>query len=37
MAVLGIKVAGFLGGLERQGRKLDLLLERGNQASQPSS
>jgi hypothetical protein len=28
MAVLGITVAGFLGALERQGRKLDLLLER---------
>jgi hypothetical protein len=28
MAVLGITVAGFLGALERQDRKLDLLLER---------
>ena len=29
MAMLGITVAGFLGALERQDRKLDLLLERG--------
>jgi hypothetical protein len=29
MAVLGITVVGFLGALERQDRKLDLLLERG--------
>jgi hypothetical protein len=28
MAVLGLTVAGFLGALERQDRKLDLLLER---------
>jgi hypothetical protein len=34
MAVLGITVAGFLGALERQDRKLDLLLDRGNQISQ---
>ena len=36
MAVLGIKVVGFLGALDWQVRKLDLLLERGNQISQPS-
>jgi hypothetical protein len=36
MAVLGITVAGFLGALERQDRKLDLLLERDNQISQPA-
>jgi hypothetical protein len=28
MVVLGATVAGFLGALERQDRKLDLLLER---------
>jgi hypothetical protein len=32
MAVLGITVSGFLGALERQERKLDLLLERSNPA-----
>lgn len=31
MAVLGLTVAGFLGALERQERKLDLLLERSDQ------
>ena len=36
VAVLGIKVVGFLGALDWQVRKLDLLLERGNQISQPS-
>lgn len=36
MAVLGITVAGFLWALERQDRKLDLLLERGNEISQPA-
>ena len=36
MAVLGITVAGFLGALERQDRKLDLLLERGSKTSQPA-
>ncbi len=33
MAVLGLTVAGFLGALERQDRKLDLLLERSDQAT----
>ena len=28
MTVLGVTVAGFLGALERQDRKLELLLER---------
>jgi len=28
MVVLGLTVAGFLGAMERQDRKLDLLLER---------
>ena len=36
MAVLSITVAGFLGALERQDRKLDLLLERADQMSQPA-
>ena len=36
MAVLGVTVAGFVGALERQDRKLDLLLDRGNQISQPA-
>jgi hypothetical protein len=36
MVVLGATVAGFLGALERQDRKLDLLLERGTQTSQPA-
>ena len=36
IAVLGVTVSGFLGALERQDRKLDLLLERGNQISQPA-
>jgi len=36
MAVLGVTVVGFLGALERQDRKLDLLLERGTQTSQPA-
>ena len=36
MTVLGITVAGFLGALERQDRKLDLLLERGSKTSQPA-
>jgi hypothetical protein len=34
MAVLGITVAGFLAALERQDRKLDLLLQRTEQTSQ---
>jgi hypothetical protein len=37
MAVLSITVAGFLGALERQERKLDLLLERSLQTNQPAS
>ena len=36
MAVLGVTVAGFLGALERQDRKLDLLLERGSKTSRPA-
>lgn len=36
MAVLGITVAGFLGALERQDRKLDLLLERSGATSLPA-
>jgi hypothetical protein len=32
MAVLSLTVAGFLGALERQDRKLDLLLERTGRA-----
>ena len=34
MAVLGLTVAGFLGVLERQDQKLDLLLERSQPPSQ---
>ena len=34
MVVLGITVAGFLAALERQGRKLDLLLERTQKTNQ---
>jgi len=34
MAVLGLTVAGFLGALERQDQKLDLLLERSQPPSQ---
>ncbi len=36
MAVLGLTVAGFLGALERQDRKLDLLLERSGATSLPA-
>jgi hypothetical protein len=36
MALLGIAVAGFLGALERQERKLDLLLERNGGTTLPS-
>ena len=33
MAILGVTVVGFLGALERQDRKLDLLLERDNSSA----
>jgi hypothetical protein len=36
MAVLGLTVAGFLGALERQDRKLDLLLERSGATNLPA-
>jgi hypothetical protein len=36
MAVLGLTVAGFLGVMERQDRKLDLLLERSGATSLPA-